>query len=184
LCGKTEASYAAGGSVAMGEHHLGTQRQEHAMTHAIPRPSAVPSRSSRDRTDLVDVATALVRAVSRPATREGEWLADVHKAVLRVQDELDAHRAMTRRPGGQYADLLEIDPRLGSAVARLVAEQDELVETIARILRAIERAEPTSAAVGPVRERVRRMSRTLVRHAHRSDDLIHEAYDVDLGGEA
>jgi hypothetical protein len=153
------------------------------MTQAISRPSAVPGRSTRDRTELIDVATALVRAVSRPATREGEWLADVHKAVLRVQDELDAHRAMTRRPGGRYAEILEIAPRLGPTVARLVSEQDELVDTVTRILRAIERAEPNSAAIGPVRERVRRMSRVLVRHAHRSDDLVHEAYDVDLGGE-
>jgi hypothetical protein len=153
------------------------------MTQVFPRPSATSGRAVRDRTELVDVATALVRAVSRPATREGEWLADVHKAVLRVQDELDAHRAMTRRPGGRYAELLGIDPRLGSSVARLVSEQDELVETVARIIRAIERAEPTSAAIGPIRERVRRMSRVLVRHAHRSDDLVYEAYDVDLGGE-
>jgi hypothetical protein len=151
------------------------------MTQAIPRPSA--SARSRGRTELVDVATALVRAVSRPAVREGEWLADVHKAVLRVQDELDAHRAITRRPGGRYAELIGTDPRLGPSVARLVAEQDELVDTVARILRAIERAEPNSAAIGPVRERVRRMSRTLVRHAHRSDDLVYEAFDVDLGGE-
>jgi hypothetical protein len=154
------------------------------MAQAFSRPSAVSGRAIRDRTELIDVATALVRAVSRPATREGEWLADVHKAVLRVQDELDAHRAMTRRPGGQYAEILELDPRLGPTVARLVAEQDELVDTVARIVRAIERAEPNSAAIGPVRERVRRMSRVLVRHAHRSDDLLYEAYDVDLGGEA
>jgi hypothetical protein len=153
------------------------------MAQAISRPSAVTGRAIRDRTELIDVASALVRAVSRPATREGEWLADVHKSVLRVQDELDAHRAMTRRPGGQYAEILELDPRLGPTIARLVAEQDELVDTVGRIVRAIERAEPNSAAIGPVRERVRRMSRVLVRHAHRSDDLLYEAYDVDIGGE-
>ncbi len=154
------------------------------MTQVFPRPSAVPEPAVRDRTELIDVATALVRAVSRPSTRNGEWLADVHKGVLRVQDELDAHRAMTRRPGGRYSELIELDPRLGATVARLVAEQDELVDTVARLVRAIERAEPNSAAIGPIRERVRRMSRVLVRHAHRSEDLVHQAYDVDLGGEA
>ena len=36
------------------------------MTQVFPRPSAFSSHAVRDRTELVDVATALVRAVSRP----------------------------------------------------------------------------------------------------------------------
>ena len=101
-----------------------------------------------------------------------------------MQDELDAHRAMTRRPGGRYAELLELAPRLGPTVARLVAEQDELVDNVSPHRPGHRAGRARRAAVGPVRERVRRMSRLLVRHAHRSDDLVHEAYDVDLGGEA
>jgi hypothetical protein len=154
------------------------------MAQAIRRPSGPYGWSPRERTDLIDVATALVRAASRSVASEGEWLADVHKAVLRVQDELDAHRATTRRPGGQYAELIELDPRFGPTIQRLVVDQDELSDSVGRVLRAIERAEPTATALGPIRERVRRLGRTLVRHAHRSDDLVHEAFTVDLGGEA
>ncbi|NUR63613.1 MAG: hypothetical protein HOV87_33875 [Catenulispora sp.] len=82
------------------------------------------------------------------------------------------HLAATEGESGLYAELVAADPRLAFAVESLIREHAELRRAMRRDLsRDLSQAQLADLA------------RRLDRHCQRGNDLVYEAYVVDLGGE-
>ncbi|ACU76219.1 hypothetical protein Caci_7393 [Catenulispora acidiphila DSM 44928] len=81
------------------------------------------------------------------------------------------HLAATEGVHGLYAEIAAADPRLTYAVETLIREHADLRRAMQRDL--------TSMSEKQLAE----LSRRLDRHCQRGNDLVYEAYIVDLGGE-
>jgi hypothetical protein len=81
------------------------------------------------------------------------------------------HLAATEGKHGLYAEIVAADPRLSFAVETLMREHAELRRALQR--------NPASMNDRQLAE----LSRRLDRHCQRGNDLVYEAYVVDLGGE-
>lgn len=81
------------------------------------------------------------------------------------------HLAATEGEHGLYAEIVAADPRLTFAVETLIREHTELRRAMQRDF--------TSMSEKQLAE----LSRRLDRHCQRGNDLVYEAYVVDLGGE-
>ena len=81
------------------------------------------------------------------------------------------HLAATEGEHGLYAEIVAADPRLTFAVETLIREHADLRRAMQR--------DVTSMSEKQLAE----LSRRLDRHCQRGNDLVHEAYVVDLGGE-
>ena len=88
--------------------------------------------------------------------------------VLSLSDAIAEHLAVTEGEGGLYAEIVAADPRLAYAVQSLIREHDELRRLLHSRLSDCQRDEA---------------ARTLHRHTRRGNDLVHEAFVVDIGGE-
>ncbi|GAA2017176.1 hypothetical protein GCM10009839_11170 [Catenulispora yoronensis] len=82
------------------------------------------------------------------------------------------HLAATEGEYGLYAEIIAADPRLIFAVESLIREHAELRRAMRRDLS----ADLSDAQAAD-------LARRLDRHCQRSNDLVYEAYIVDLGGE-
>ncbi|WP_194895776.1 hypothetical protein [Catenulispora pinisilvae] len=80
------------------------------------------------------------------------------------------HLAATEGEHGLYAEIVAADPRLTFAVENLIREHAEL--------RAVQ-----CDLAGMGDKQLADLARRLNRHCQRGNDLVHEAYVVDLGGE-
>ena len=88
--------------------------------------------------------------------------------VLSLSDAIAEHLAVTEGEGGLYAEIVAADPRLSYAVQSLVREHDELRRLLHSHLSDRQRDEA---------------ARMLNRHTRRGNDLVHEAFVADIGGE-
>lgn len=80
---------------------------------------------------------------------------------------------------GLFADVVDHAPRLGGAVARLSADGHELHRRSQQDLAAM--AEATTRVPGELRDEVADLSLRVSGVASRAMNLVHDAYDVDLG---
>jgi hypothetical protein len=87
---------------------------------------------------------------------------------LSIAEAVAEHLSVTEGDHGLYAEIAAADPRLSFAVESLLREHDEFRRALRRSLNDEERAE---------------LARLLDRHRQRGNDLVYEAYVVDIGGE-
>jgi hypothetical protein len=85
-----------------------------------------------------------------------------------ISEAVVEHLSTTEGEHGLYADIVAADPRLSSAVGSLLREHAELRQALDRNL-----DEQTAAELATLFDR----------HRQRGNDLVYEAYVVDLGGE-
>jgi hypothetical protein len=115
--------------------------------------------------------------------RSAVWWVELVAYLDRLDDALALHRADVEGPGGLHAQVLADAPRVAPAVARLEIEHDRLSVQIrdARLRVGAIAGDPEAAdeAIAITGELVARLRR----HQSDADDLVHEAYRVDIGGE-
>ena len=87
---------------------------------------------------------------------------------LSLSDRIAEHLAVTEGANGLYAEIVAADPRLGFAVKKLIREHDEFRRALKGRLSS---------------EQEEGLRALLERHQRRGNDLVHEAFVVDLGGE-
>ena len=85
-----------------------------------------------------------------------------------ISEAVAEHLSVTEGEHGLYAEIVAADPRLSAAVASLLHEHTDLRRALDRGLN-----DQTVAELG----------RRFDRHRQRGNDLMYEAYVVDLGGE-
>lgn len=129
---------------------------------------------------ILDVELALARAAGRL-----DWLAGVCTSVARLRLALDDHVAITEGAGMLFEKILADCPRLAGAVRRL---REEHVQLDADLTALGARLRAASKAPSPPADALRRailpLLGRLARHRQRGADLLHEAYEVDIGGSA
>jgi hypothetical protein len=137
----------------------------------------------RLRAELGESMAALEQALAAPVAHgQSAWAERVDAALVGLSADFDEHVVATEGPGGLHDAVVAAAPRLSNAVRRLVTEH-AVIKGLVGDLRA--RVGPPVAAdeVDPIRELGTRLLGRLARHRQRGADLIHEAYQVDLGGE-
>jgi hypothetical protein len=150
-------------------------------------PSA-PERSTLDalrrrRAELRESMVALELALAGPAPRgQARWTERVHVALMELLSDLREHIDATEGRDGVYVDVLAGAPRLSGAVSRLTREHAQIRDLLEELLDRTIR--PENVDVEEVRGLGTSLLGLLVRHRQRGSDLVYEAFDFDVGGEA
>lgn len=149
----------------------------------VPAPALDAARQRR--IELHDALVAAEEAISRPAPgREGEWAADVTKAMLRLRDSFDEHIRVAEEPEGLYDEILERAPHLAAKVVRLKDEHPRIRTDANQELDRLDAASVGGSGrdVDEVRDDLQRFLGKVVRHRQHGADLVWEAYNLDIGG--
>jgi hypothetical protein len=138
----------------------------------------------RRRAELRESMSALEDALAAPATAHHErWVQRTHVALVELSGDFREHIDITEGPNGLYRDLVKTSPRLSGAVASLTREHVLICGQVDSLL-----ARVTAPDVVEDVDRVRGLCTALlgrlVRHRQRGSDLVFEAYQFDIGGEA
>ncbi|WP_323095880.1 hemerythrin domain-containing protein [Intrasporangium sp. YIM S08009] len=133
------------------------------------------------RAELHESMSAVGAALDSPLARGGMWRERVRAALAELSHDFDDHVSLTESSGGVYERAAHAAPRLSGPAGRLRAEHVGLRDSIRGYLAVLEHG-GTMADLPVFREEVARLVTRLVRHRSKGDDMLHEAYDVDLGG--
>ena len=136
----------------------------------------------RQRAELGESMAALEAALTLPAAVGPVWRRRVRAALTELSHDLRDHAALTEADGGLYADIGATAPRLTHGVAVQLGEHAEALAEVERLLAERDEGMRDAGAVEAHREACIRLLGRLVRHRHRTSDLIYEAYAVDIGG--
>jgi hypothetical protein len=139
------------------------------------------------RRTLHDALVHLEMAISSPAAgRIPEWSAQVTKDLIGVRDAFDQHIEATEKPDGLYDEIMQRAPRLAHTVDRLREEHPSIAASIAATIGRMEADEVVRDdwPVDQARDDLQRLIGSLVRHRQKGADLVWEAYNVDIGGQA
>jgi hypothetical protein len=137
----------------------------------------------RRRAELGGSMAALEQALAQPISgRHPAWAERVDVALVELSADFAEHVAATEGSDGLHDAVLASAPRLSNSIRRLVAEHAVIRGLIGDLLA---RVRPPVAAgdVDTVRGLGAALLGRLVRHRQHGADLIHEAYQVDIGGE-
>jgi hypothetical protein len=136
------------------------------------------------RAELRESMSAREQALAAPAPgRLDAWTQRVHAALVELFSDFREHIAIAEGPDGVYRGVLSTTPRLSSEVARLTRDHAEINDLIDQLLTGVSAA-PRSDGVDGVRDLGTALLVRLIRSRQASADLVYEAYQSDLGGEA
>jgi hypothetical protein len=136
------------------------------------------------RAELYESMSALEQALAAPAPgRLDAWAERVHVALVELVSDFREHIAIAEGPNGVYRGVLGTTPRLSDAVARLTREHAEINSLIDELLTGVGAA-PVSDEVDGIRDLGTALLVRLIRSRQRSADLVYQAYQSDIGGEA
>lgn len=151
------------------------------VTTTVPR-----QRRLRSVTALTCADTALVdriRALLQVARPSASWWVEVLARLDDLDDRIRAHRVAVEGPGGLHEQLRADAPRVTAQISRLERDHDDidrrLRETRALVSQHagdLRRAPQVITAVADLLDQIQR-------HQRRGREVMHQAYQVDLGGE-
>jgi hypothetical protein len=136
------------------------------------------------RAEMRESMSALEQALAAPAPgRLDAWAERVHVALVELISDFQEHVAIAEGPRGVYRGVLMSTPRLSDEVARLARDHADIQDLIDRLLT---RSSPpfVDGDVVGVRDLGTALLVRLIRTRQRSADLVYEAYQSDIGGEA
>lgn len=136
------------------------------------------------RAELYESMSALEQALAAPTPgRLDAWAERVHVALVELVSDFREHIAIAEGPNGVYRGVLSTTPRLAEKVARLTREHAEITDLIDHLLTRVGAA-PFDDGGDGVRDLGTTLLVRLIRSRQRSADLVYEAYQSDIGGEA
>jgi hypothetical protein len=149
-----------------------------------PTPDQDVDLLRRRRAELRDSMAALEHALAAPAPgRAAAWTEPVHLALVQLSADLRVHIDITEGGDGLHRAVLATTPRLSNAVTRLSRDHVLLQSLIEDLLTRVT-GPASEESVDAVRHDATTLLGQLVRHRQRGADLIFEAYEADIGGEA
>jgi hypothetical protein len=158
------------------------------MESSMGTSPAAPDRAlldatRRQRAELRESISALELALARPGLSERvRWAERVHVALVELSADFRQHLLLTEGPNGLYADIRATSPRLSAALDHLTREHAQISDLVDDLL--ARTLTPRSSDVDEVRRQGTALLGRLVSHRQRGSDLVYEAYEVDVGGEA
>ena len=108
------------------------------------------------------------------------WRHRLHRRLHELRHGFGVHRRLTEGPDGLYAEVLGSAPRLTHAIALLTREHVAVHAALLAFQRRVARPEATATEL---REYGDELLDGLNRHRRRGAELLHQAYQIDLGGE-
>ncbi len=150
-------------------------------TVAVPAALAiVPEQATRsaDEFELADLDRLL--AVEAPTAL---WWAKAAKLVDRLTDRMWEHRTQVEGPHGLHAELIAEQPRVAPAIERLEADHAELAERFTATRSLIGECAGDPDMVPLVKTEIAEIRDQLESHQKRASAVVHEAHNVDIGGE-
>ncbi|HKT05317.1 MAG TPA: hypothetical protein VJT31_37855 [Rugosimonospora sp.] len=126
-------------------------------------------------------ATMLILTISDGESSRA-WLNGVRGALLMLQADLQEHRDATGGPLGTRHRILATAPRLSKAVADLDREQEDMSRLLDRALTGVAGTASTTH-LDRVRADGLALIQRLTRYQQHDADLLHEADQVDVGGQ-
>jgi septation ring formation regulator EzrA len=139
------------------------------------------SRVRSERAELGQSMAALESALAEPEDADVSRRR-VRAALTELAHDLRVHVELSESSQGIYAELRSTAPRLSTRVDAQLAEHPEMLAEVDRLLAERDDGLSGDEAVAEHRAAVTALLQTLTRHRRRSADLLHEAWDVDLGG--
>ena len=157
-----------------------------AISPAVPlSPSFVLDAAVSRRGELHASADGLSQALSMPYEgREDAWLRASNQALRLVRQDIEEHIATTESGSGIHQEIISLEPRLASTVARLTTDHEVLLDRTATmaVLFITALTTPMDICVAALRDEGQVVVDLLTRHRQRGADLVYEAYAFDIGG--
>lgn len=154
-----------------------------------PKPEITPTLESavEVRADLRQALVEVEDATAAAAPgRFAEWTEEVQKALTHLHYAFHDHIKVSEGEDdheGLYEEVLQREPRLRPAVAKLKDEHPVILRTIhAPYHRLKDRAPDEFVPAEEIRDDVLKALARITRHRQKGADLVYEAYFVDLGG--
>jgi hypothetical protein len=136
------------------------------------------------RAEMRESMSALEQALAAPAVgRRAAWGDRVHVALVELASDFREHVAVTEGPRGVYSGVVKSTPRLSDEITRLGRDHAEIKELVDRLLIQLNTT-PIGDDIDDVRDLGTALLVRLIRSRQRSADLVYEAYQADIGGEA
>jgi hypothetical protein len=110
------------------------------------------------------------------------WIDGVRGALLMLRSDLQEYHDIAGGPAGSHRRVVGLAPRLSRAIADLDREQADIAALLDRALAGIVGA-ASAVDVDRVRADGLALLRRLARYQQHGADLLHEADQVDLGGQ-
>lgn len=146
-----------------------------------PPPLDVPAIRAR-RESLRRAITRIEVVLSRPGQdRHQAWAGEVGSAVDVLADVWETHVALTEAPDGLLAQIVNEAPRLASTVGRLRREHLQIAARLRTTGEQLDSADESGLAV--IRADLAGLLIKINGHRRDGGELIHQAYQVDIGGE-
>jgi hypothetical protein len=139
------------------------------------------SRVRSERAELGHSMAALESALAEPEDGPVSRRR-VRAALTELAHDLRAHVELSESAEGIYAELRTAAPRLSTRVDVQLAEHPEMLAEVDRLLAERDDGLTGEGAVAEHRAAASALLQTLAKHRRRSADLLHEAWDVDIGG--
>jgi hypothetical protein len=139
------------------------------------------ARVYAQRSEMRESAAALDDALEHPLGA-ARWRERVHTALIELAHDFRDHVELSESAEGLFRTVLEEDVRLSPAVERQRAEHVVLGDRLDEAIEALEGPDGSGTDLRTVREELTCLIGDLVRHRQRGNDLVYEAFTVDLGG--
>lgn len=136
------------------------------------------AEARRRHQPLEHAAEALGRAASEA---EPDRFARIATELAGLSEALAGHIRLTEGPDGVHSELIAIAPRLSNDIRLLAEDHDFMESMIESIGSALDAGPPDPSAVT---DDVSRLLDRIERHRLHDAEMIYEAYQVDIGGQA
>ena len=151
-----------------------------------PSQTGVPTSLLKSRRGFVDRTLAAIERVegslaSAAPGRQRQWLSEVHEAVAALEEAMSDQSSDTDDENGLMAEIERNEPRLSHQVQRLRREYHELRQQLAALRSQLDPSSQTTPDYAQIRERVGMLLAAVRHYRGRENDLVFEAYEIDLG---
>ncbi len=107
-----------------------------------------------------------------------KWLLALVDALLKT---LPREFALRER-GGYMQDIVMISPELDPSIQQLRHEHDSLCEELAELAQALRSASSFQKEAAALKQRLTNWAESLTAHNQQEEQLVHHAYQQDIGG--
>lgn len=143
-----------------------------------PDLAAVQTRRANLHRACGQLRRLLADAGASAAEGDGDGAKSLAAALAELSHLWERHVQATEAPGGLLAQIVEDSPRLATTVARFRRDHPAIADRIAAAQAALG---STSADQADARQVVTALLADIDRHRRGGGELIHRAYNVDIG---
>lgn len=145
-----------------------------------------PLDAARQKRKALHTAAADLEAAATAPAGAGSWAELVGNRLESVRLALEEHVNEVEGPDGIIARAVDEAPRLDAHAKALMADHARLLERIYSLEDQIETIslDAEASIIIEAREAVLELLFGISRHRQRGSDLVYDAFDVDIGGQA